>query len=89
IFLKGTTHNTRRQKRRRPTDSGQSDEYEQKRPIPSAVVPSRRLSASSARSVCFSSSEDEPGTLISYQHELNKNKTNTIETSIQQPSSQS
>ncbi|CAM4755851.1 unnamed protein product [Rotaria magnacalcarata] len=86
---KGTTHNTRRQKRRRPTDSGQSDEYEQKRPIPSAVVPSRRLSASSARSVCFSSSEDEPGTLISYQHELNKNKTNTIETSIQQPSSQS
>ncbi|CAM4904424.1 unnamed protein product [Rotaria socialis] len=84
-----TTHNTRRQKRRRPTDSGQSDEYEQKRSIPSAVVPSRRPSASSTRSVCFSSSEDEPGTLISYQPELNKNKTNTIQTSIQQPSSQS
>ncbi|CAF3668553.1 unnamed protein product [Rotaria sordida] len=84
-----TSHNTRRQKRRRPTDSGHSDEYEQKRPIPSTIIPSRRLSASSTPSVCLSSSEDEPGASI-YQQEINKNKTNINETSIlQQTSSQS
>lgn len=89
FFFKGSNHNTRRQKRRRPTDSGLSDEYEQKRQNPSSISSfSRRLSASSTRSVCLSSSEDEPGTSI-HQQEINKNKTNIIETPIHQPSSQS
>ncbi|CAF0853598.1 unnamed protein product [Rotaria sp. Silwood1] len=83
-----TNHNTRRRKRRRQTDSGHSDEYEQKRAIPSTNIPSRRLSASSTLSVCLSSSEDEPG-VSTYQQEINKNKTNINETSIQQASSQS
>lgn len=84
----GTSHNTRSQKRRRPTDSGQSDEYEQKRSISSSIGHSRRPSASSTRSVCLSSSEDEPGTSI-HQQELNKTKTNLITTPIQQSSSHS
>jgi hypothetical protein len=85
VFLQqGTSHNTRRQKRRRPTDSGQSDEYDQKR----LNIPSCRLSTSPSRSVCLSSSEDEPG-LSLYHQELNKNRSNIIETPVQQPPSQS
>ena len=82
-------HNTRRQKRRRPTDSGPSDEYEQKRPNPSSISPSnRRPSASSTRSVCLSSSEDESKISLD-QHDLMKKKGNANEPSGQTSASQS
>ncbi|CAF1171394.1 unnamed protein product [Adineta ricciae] len=81
-----TSHNTRHQKRRRPTDSGQNDEIEHKRPVPpSANASSRRLSGSPARSVYLSSSEDERATSM---HQ-NKTKSNMLATPIQQPLSQS
>ncbi|CAF0820751.1 unnamed protein product [Adineta steineri] len=81
-----TSHNTRRQKRRRgPTDSGQSDELEQKRSLPSSTISSRRLSGSPTHSMYLSSSEDERRTST---HQ-NKTKINTSETPIQQPLSQS
>lgn len=73
----GSDNNTRRQKRRRPTDSGPSDEYEQKRPNPSSISPStRRPSVSSTRSVCLSSSEDESKHSLDQQQDPIRKKLN-------------
>ncbi|UJR23612.1 hypothetical protein I4U23_026599 [Adineta vaga] len=79
------SHNTRHQKRRRPTDSGNNDELERKRPVPASANSSRHPSGSPTRSLYLSSSEDERGTSI---HQ-NTAKSNIIETSVQQPLSQS
>src|SRR5262249_41364143 len=97
FLIEGSDHNTRRQKRRRPTDSGQNDEYEQKRTFSSLSLsnpsnrvsttstdPSRRLSISSTPSISLSSSEDEPASSI---HHLgtNRNKTIITDANIQLP----
>lgn len=79
-----TSQDTRRLKRRRPTDSGHSDEYEQKQQNLSAISSSsRRISASSTPSICLSSSEDEPGTVT------NPDESNLTETTVQQQQSSS
>jgi hypothetical protein len=95
LFIEGSGHNTRRQKRRRPTDSGQNDEYEQKRTFSSmslstpsnrapttSTAPSRRLSASSTPSISLSSSEDEPASSIQH-HGAHGNKAIIIDSPIQ------
>ena len=82
IFQSDVILNTRRQKRRRLTASGQSEEYEQKRPVPSLLNHSRHPSVSSTPSVYLSSSEDERGASTHYQ-EINKDKTNIFETPVQ------
>ncbi|CAF0808247.1 unnamed protein product [Adineta steineri] len=93
----GSGHNTRRHKRRRPTNSGQDDEYEQKQRFSSlslstssnratSTTPSRCLSASATPSITVSSFADE-----SAHHNINGNKTiiidapNQSSVSIDQP----
>jgi hypothetical protein len=97
LFIEGSGHNIRRQKRRRPTDSGQTDEYEQKRTFSSLSLltpsnrlsttstgPSRRLSASSTPSISLSSSEDEPAS-STHHHRTNNNKTIMTNAPLQPP----
>ena len=93
-LLEGANRNVRRPKRRRPVDSGPNDECEQKRTASSPsnrnsfivpAGPSRRLSASSTPSVCFSSSEDEPAASLQ-PHQLNGNlESNTAESHLPPP----
>ncbi|CAF4658402.1 unnamed protein product [Rotaria sp. Silwood1] len=88
----GSDHNPRRQKRRRPLDSDQNDDYEHKQTMSSLSIsnssnrvstlstgPIRRLSASSTPSISLSSSEDEPASVVHY-HGTNGNKTTAIDT---------
>lgn len=90
---------SRRQKRRRPLESGQSDEHESKRTSTSLTIPSnraaaaaaaatgsqRRLSTSSTPSISLSSSEDEPAS-STQSHGINGNKTLISDTTNQQSS---
>ncbi|CAF3984305.1 unnamed protein product [Rotaria magnacalcarata] len=88
----GLSHHARQQKRARPTDSDQNDEYEQKRTISSLSLfnssnrvstgPMRRLSVSSTPSISLSSSEDEPTPSMNYSV-TNEDKTTLNDTSIQ------
>ena len=82
------TQNTRRPKRRRPTDSGQQDDFGQKRATPVSVDSNRRQSVSSTRSVCLSSEEEEPVTSV-YHQTSNGTKLNPLDTSTPPSSVQS
>lgn len=101
LYIVGSDHSNRREKRRRLGDSGHTDEYEQNSTFSSSSLsnlssrltattstnPSRHLSPSSTPSISLSSPEDEPAALSTKSYRTNDDPTNPIDSSIQRPSS--
>ena len=101
LYIAGSDHSNRREKRRRLGDSGQTDEYEQNSTFSSLSLsnlsnrvtattstnPSRRLSPPSTPSISLSSPEDEPAALSTKSYRTNDDQTNPSDSSIQRPSS--
>ena len=85
----GMTQNPRRPKRRRPTDSGPQDDFDQKRTMVVSAGSTRRQSVSSTRSVGVSSSEEEQPVISAYHHGSNGTKSSSFEAATPPSSVQS